>query len=184
MSNVERKDWKNYIWTIPALGVILALIGLLTPTAYFSISGYGSQYWWIWGLVYMSQSGYGSDAEFFIEMYEMFIPSMICFVLLFICFFVFISQTIAIKKRPSKSGTGLIIVGILFIAIMIAYYVAMDVGFVQVAIRELGYDPGITFWDGMDPHFGFIGPILAGILAIIGGAIASGSDRIDTSLQK
>ena len=182
MSYIERKDWKKYIWVIPAIGCLLAFIGLLTPSAYVSIMGV-SEYMWMWGLWYATD-GYDSVTEFYEYAYEIFIPSLICFVLILIGFIILIGLTASIKKNPSRKGSGLINIGIYFIIIVIIYAVAMHIGFPIYYERYFGSDPGIDFWDGYDPHFGVVGPVIAGICAIIGGIIAQTSGKIDANLKK
>lgn len=189
MSKNRNKHWKDYIWTIPLLGVIITIIGILTPTTYRNSWGV-EEYYWMWGFIYSYRPGYYLYTQFFAGAYEMFIPSLICFSILVIILIVLLRVSIKEKQLPGTSGVNIAILGILLIGLIIGYAISMYVGYniyfqrafpaEWATMQSMGMD--VNFWRTNTLNFGSIGPILGGICAIIGGIISKYSDRIDEKI--
>ena len=158
------KDWKKYIWSITLLGFLLALIGILTPTAYASVFGL-SEYFWMWGLTYRSLIGYGSVTEFFNYAHEIFNPGIICSSILAIIIISLLIVSLKEKRHPGTKGGISITLGMLLIVIIIGYAISMYLGFpifykraypTEWALME-SMGISIGFWTTYKPHFGMIG---------------------------
>lgn len=189
MDKTRNKNWKDYIWTIPLLGVIITIVGILAPTTYRNSWGVEEMIW-MWGLVYSYRPGYYQYLQFFTSAYEMFIPSLICFGILVIILITLLRTSIKEKRLPGTSGVTIATLGILLIGLIIGYYISMYVGYIFYFQRAFPAEWAIyqsagvviNFWWNDIPHFGTIGPILGGICAIIGGVISKYSDKIDEKL--
>jgi hypothetical protein len=181
--------WKDYIWTIPVFGVIITLIGILTPTTYRN-SWSVEEMFWMWGFIYSYRPGYYLYTQFFTFAYEQFIPSLICFGILVTISIALLRVSIKEKRFPGTSGVTIATLGILLICLIIGYVISMQVGYILyfprahpadwAAMQAVGMD--LNFWRFNTPNFGTIGPILGGICAIIGGVISKYSDKIDEKL--
>jgi hypothetical protein len=186
MNKNRNKHWKDYIWTIPLLGVIITLIGILTPTTYRNSWGV-EEYYWMWGFIYSYRPGYYLYTQFFGFAYEIFIPSLICFSILAIILIALLIASTKEKKHPGTLGGRITALGILLIGLTIGYVISMYVGYSfyfqrafpaeWATMQSMGMD--VNFWRTNMPNFGTIGPILGGICGIIGGAISRYSDKID-----
>ena len=186
MSKNRNKDWKGYIWTIPLLGVIITIIAILTPTTFRNSWGV-EEYYWMWGYIYSYSPGNYLYSQFFGFAYELFFPSIICFSILAIILIALLRVSIEEKRHPGTSGGSIATLGILIVGLIIGYAISMYVGFpiyfkrafpaAWASMQSMGVD--INFWRTNWPNFGMIGPILGGILAILGGVISKYSDKID-----
>ena len=175
---------KNYIWIVPLISCIIAIIGILTPMVYYNITEYGyygilkaDVYWWIWCLVSMSLSGYGySDSETkFVSDSAFLIPSIITTVIIILVainLFILAKST-KTKKLDTRHFNSSIISGITLIFTMIIYMIVIDaVVYNGVDIFGLGVSSaGVHFWSEFDIGFGVIAPFISGIIAIIGAGI-------------
>ena len=175
---------KNYIWIIPLISGIIAIIGLLTPMVYYNITEFGYYgilkadiYWWMWCFVSISLSANGyshsenefvSDSAFLITS----ITATVIIILVAVNLFVLAKST-KTKKLDTKHFNSSIISGITLIFTMIIYMIIIDaVVYNGVDIFGQGTSSaGIHFWEEFDIGFGVIAPFLSGILAIIGAGI-------------
>ena len=186
MDKTRNKNWKDYIWTIPLLGVIITIVGILAPTTYRNSWGVEEMIW-MWGLVYSYRPGYYQYLQFFTSAYEMFIPSLICFSILAIILIALLRVSIKEKRLPGTSGVSIATLGILLICLIIGYVISMQVGYMVyfprahpaewAAMQSMGMY--LNYWRFNTPNFGTLAPILGGICAIIGGIISRYSDKID-----
>ena len=175
---------KNYIWIIPLISGIIAIIGLLTPMVYYNLVEYGYYgilkadiYWWMWCLVSMSLSAYGySDSETkFVSDSAFLIPSIITTVIIILVavnLFILAKST-KTKKLDTKHFNSSIISGITLIFTMIIYMIVIDaVVYNGVDIFGQGISSaGVHFWNEFDIGFGIIAPFISGILAIAGAGV-------------
>jgi hypothetical protein len=165
------------IWIFPLLGGIIALIGLLTPTAYLTLS-FGlvefNEYDWMWGLVYSELLDYEFfDFDYSFE-FNIFAPGIFTLGLvisILILVIAILSMTTAIKfKRLNgyflEVKKSWIITGILYFAFTIFYIIGMEIGFNLYRLRTMGMP--VSFWEDRIPHFGIIAPFISGALVVVG----------------
>lgn len=176
------KNWTNYVWIIPLIALIIGVIGLLTPTGSASAMYMGLELeLWMWGLLRTNLFvGPGVDPEIlFIP--ELIIPSLICTGII-VAFLIVILVFIIREKVGNPSGVILIVSGAIIIATTIAYTVMSEAGFELYLEREYGVPPGsLGLWDYAKESFGISGPIICGIIAIVGGAISKYAERVGGS---
>jgi uncharacterized paraquat-inducible protein A len=162
----------EYVWSIPLIGGILALIALLTPVASFNVMGV-SWDWWMWTLSVMGVSGYGTESVFISDV-DFIIPSLITSMVMILSILLLFS--IAAKARTRKFDLKnfesiSIITGVLLIGTMIYYLIAMDNAFFDgMVIEGVPFPAGLRFWEVFNPGFGVIGPFLTVVFAFIGAA--------------
>lgn len=160
----------EYVWSIPLIGGILAIIAVLTPVAYFGEMGV-SWNWWMWNLIVLGVGGYGSESIFISEM-DFVIPSLITTGIMILSIISLLS--LAAKARARKLDVKnfesvSILIGALIIGITIYYLIAMDSAFYDgLVIEGVPFPAGYHFWQLFSPSFGVIGPFLTAILAFVG----------------
>ncbi|MFX1237497.1 MAG: zinc ribbon domain-containing protein [Promethearchaeota archaeon] len=171
----SKNDWTKYTYVLPLISFIIGIIALITPTG--TVSGiYGSMGMvfdlWMWGFWSTNVfTGPGpATSEFFIEAYEVFIPSMICFAMIVISLIGILVLAMQ-EKRGEGHGITQIIFGIIIIISTIMYMIFVDMGFSQYYERLGGTFP-MSFWSFLTEGFGIIGPIICGIISIIGGGVS------------
>ena len=158
MNQTTPKKWPLRIWMIPLIGGIVTLVGLLLPGAYLDLGGVQT-YIWTWGLAYLHTDI--PDYTFF-EMTTndaILIPSIAYSLPILVgCIGLFIA---AIRERgtPGKNGALLGAMSIMIISAII--------GWIFFAESEMS-PPGSSLWDVMHIGFGVIGPIVGGIISLVG----------------
>jgi hypothetical protein len=163
----------KYVWSIPLLSGILAIIAVVTPVASINTMGI-SWNWWVWNLSVLGVSGLGSESVFITEV-DFMIPSLITTSILI--FSIISLLLLALKTRTRKLDTKnfesiSVIIGVLLIGITIYYSVAMDIAFYDgIVVEGIPFPAGIHFWDLFSPSFGVIGPFLSALLALIGAGV-------------
>ena len=169
----EKKETREFIWVIPLVASVFALLAILTPTAYFSYMGV-TWNWWMWNLTTMGVVGYDS-VSLFISDVDFIILSIIttCVVLLSaVNLLILFGSTRKRKLDTKKFGLRLIISAILSIGIMIYYMMAMDIVFYGGLTMEVSTFPaGYHFWDAFSPGFGIVSLFLSAALSFIGVAV-------------
>ena len=156
------RELKAYIWVIPYLGLIICLVALFTPTAYFE-----NVFWnheiinWIWGFY---QDTYNSivTIAFYDEPIKI-LPSIILSTVIVISILVCGTCLIRDNKDIRKGLIKLVIyVGsaLCVIASVILWMVMME-----IAERTIW---GISMWGRYIPSFGVIGLLLGSVTIIIG----------------
>ena len=185
---VKITENKNYIWLVPLISGIIAIIGILTPTAYLNETEWfnGAKlksdiYWWIWSFVSMSASisegGYSESfsENRFVSDSAFLIPSLIT---TFIIVFVAVNLFILAKSTKTKSWDSKIfmksslISASLLIGTMIIYMIVIDaVVYDGVDFFGTGSSAGFRFWSEFDIGFGIIAPFISASLVIIGAGI-------------
>jgi len=182
---IKLGEKKNYIWIIPLISGIIAIIGILTPMVYLNITewaeGYLTKqniYFWIWGFVSMSASanGFSISEDRLIHDSAFLIPSLIT---TFIIISVAVNLIILTKSTKTKKWDSEIFIksslisALLLIGTMIIYMIIIDV-IVYNGIDFFGTgvtSDGFHFWKEFDIGFGVIAPFLSGFLVIIGAGI-------------
>ncbi len=163
----------EYVWLIPLIGGILAIISVLTPVAYFSSGGL-YWIWWMWSFSVIGGMGYGFENVIISEM-DFMIPSSIITSVMIISIISFLSLAIITKKRKLNTRyfeLVLIIIGVLLIGITLYYLFAIDSAFYDgLVVEGILFPPGFHFWEELDPSFGVIGPFLSAISAFIGAGV-------------
>jgi len=181
---IKITEKKNYIWIIPLISGIIAIIGLLTPMAYYNITEWDEGrmhvevYFWIWCLVTMSVSanGYSMSETNFVSDSTFLFQSLITtvfIVLITINFFILTKSAKTKKLKAENFVKSSLISGLLFITVMIFHIIAIDI-LVYNGIDFFGEgasSDGIHFWKVFDIGFGVIAPFLSGLLVIIGACI-------------
>lgn len=163
----ERKD---YIWMAPLIGGILSLIAFFTPAAGVQA---GFEYFrvWMWGLIsFQIYDPFWDVYErqtLFTPNPDIYIPSLICSISIFICALVLIITSASYPKRMKYNkenptiwlGFSLPILGFTIAWIVIMEFVGSS-------------SSGPSFWSFMIPGFGVIGLFIGVILSLIGYGIA------------
>ncbi|MFX0018301.1 MAG: zinc ribbon domain-containing protein [Promethearchaeota archaeon] len=172
---------RDYIWIIPLIAGILAIVSLLAPAAYFNFRFYAYSIMdnlWLWGLY--AAPPYGSPVEFVPSPLVM-IPSIVTTALIAVSGILLI-----VFAAKGKSGSDLlpvrnvsIITGILILASEILWLILVPL-FFPIEVYWGGLPPSyeITFWSIsyygihiMTIHnvgFGIIGGFIAAALSFIG----------------
>ena len=154
----KKKETRDYIWVIPLVAGILAIIAILTPTASF---GYGGVTWdwWMWNFTMMGVTGYDSVSLFISEV-DFIIPSIITTsAVLLSAVNLFILSITTRKRNLNKKNFELmsIISAVLSIGIMIYYIIAVDNAFYDgLTIDGTTFPAGYHFWDAFNLGFGVI----------------------------
>ncbi len=175
------KDLREYIWTLPLVGGVLMLISVFTPA--YSANLYPvEEYYWMWGLNYVSVSGYGSQTIFIAAeepiRYTMpiFLSGLIPFIMILICSVALVISANAVRtgRTISKHRENLwIVMGISLIIAPIIFIIGIDYTIMAYLEYQLGpIPPSVDFWDVYDPGFAVIAPFIGAVLSIAG-SIAS-----------
>ncbi|MFX1571593.1 MAG: hypothetical protein ACFFB0_02510 [Promethearchaeota archaeon] len=162
------KELKNYLWLIPFIGVIICIIALLTPAAFFENRQYNHTiYRWIWGFYYDKlisnfDQSVTIESRFFDNPLQL-ISSAITSTIIIAC--VIITLLSAYKRRSDlKNGIikakTFLIPAILIILSMITWMTLMEIAELQL------YD--LSMWNRYFPSFGVIGMFLGAGLIIVG----------------
>lgn len=163
----------EYVWLIPLISGILAIIAFVTPVAFFNRMGI-SWYWWMWNLSVMGVSGLGSESIFISEI-DFMIPSLIISCIMILSIITLLSLAIKARTRnlDMKNFESVsITIGTLLIGSNIYYLLAMDIAFYDgIVLGGTLFPPGFHFWDVFGPSFGVIGPFFSSGLAFIGAGV-------------
>ncbi|MFX1238730.1 MAG: hypothetical protein ACFFAS_08465 [Promethearchaeota archaeon] len=147
---------KNNGYILAILAGVLALISVLTPIVYQDAFTY-SVYIWVWTLYYTKEEISGAtDIDFYTENSDMVIWGLITTLIIVIAMVILLT-TGAKAKHSSNNAGAWFLARLMLIATPIVFY---------VSFTEIEAFGGL-FWDLFDPHFGFYGPIIAGISAMI-----------------
>ena len=144
-------DLKSKFWLYLIIDALIVIIAIMTPaiTAYYSS---GIALVWMWGSLIAPPSEVVLIPEYIFWTGIIFlIFNMIGIIILL---FTGLTSRKGIKNRKALMGL-LLICGIILIAGSLTYNIIM------------GNATGVS-WGSYDPNFGSIGPIIAGILSIIG----------------
>ncbi|MFX1375636.1 MAG: hypothetical protein ACFFA0_07475 [Promethearchaeota archaeon] len=140
---------------------IIGLISLITPIAYHE-DAFSESYIWMWGL-YTLKILAGSTEINFSEDSDYLTWAMISTLLIVLATIILINTANKARRRKSDYSSIWIVCGIMLIAAPIVYYFGLS--------EEIPTWLTDLFWDYYDFHFAFFGPIIAGVLAILGGCI-------------
>ena len=177
---------KDYIWTLPLIGGILALGAFFAPAAY-AVESEEYIYLWIWALLSYQYYDYYWD-EFdrgviFSENPDVLVPSIICSVLIILSILVLIGSSLYYRKRMKDRKVNPIVwlgASLCILGSTIGWIVAIDNGMSSPSLP--------SFWSFFNPGFGVIGMFIGLILPIIGygGARVSMKQKRETiqPLQK
>ncbi len=165
MAQVRTNNWTRFIWILPMVGIILALIGIITPASSIRESGDFRVLWyfgfWIQSVNGIPDSGVAKDifAEGYVSKYLAFGTAAIAIII--IAMILMLVSTITVKKaKNNKVATVMGLIGGIFAFIGPGSY------YYNIKREFTG------FWSYYDPGVGFYLPIIAGILAILGGVAA------------
>ncbi len=175
-------ETRNYIWIIPLIAGILAIVSLLAPAAYFNFRFYGYSIMdnlWLWGLY--AAPPYGSPVEFVPSPLVM-IPSIVTTALIALSGILLIVFAAKAKGRsellPVRNVS--IMAGVLILASEILWLILVPL-FFPIEAYWGTVPPGmtLTFWTLSYPYyglsisihnvgFGIIGGFIAAVLSFIG----------------
>ncbi len=164
-------DIREKAWAFPIVGGIIALIALLTPTAYLS-EYLGSMYVWMWGLLSVQLYGYGSNTQFTEEPGELMI-SIICTIIVLISIIAMLASGSSNKKFRATAKSWVAPSVFLMIGTII-YIVGLEINTYNIG--------GFSFWSNINPGFGVIGMFLGGIVSLIGYGVSKMSPRQATDI--
>ena len=166
----KKTEIKDYSWVIPLIAGILAIISILTPTAYFSYGGV-TWNWWMWDITTMGAFGYETVSIFISEM-DFIILSIIttgAVLLIAVNLFIFSSTTKKRKLNTKNFEIMSVINAVSSIGIMIYYIVAIDIAFYDgLTIEGTIFPAGYHFWEVFNASFGIIFPFISATLSFIG----------------
>lgn len=166
----KKTEVRDYIWVIPLVAGVSAILAILTPTALFSYGGV-TWNWWMWNFSTMGVVGYNSISVFISDV-DFIIPSIISTSAVLISVVNLVILSITTRKRNLSTKNfelRSIISAVLSISIMIYYIIAMDIAFYDGLIIEGTIFPaGYHFWVVFNPNFGIILPFLSAALSFIG----------------
>lgn len=153
---------QTYYWFLPFIGALISLLGLLFPSATVELTFIISMEAriWMWGYVYTriglkKESGFGTDPDFM----TVCMISTLLVIISAIMLIISANQVRVDNKTANQVKKQWLILGILLIFASIFWGIMMD-------ILASG------FWDTFEIGFGLIGPLIGGIIAIIGGIIS------------
>lgn len=159
---------KDYIWTVPLIGGIIALGAFFAPAAY--VEEYNDYlYLWMWALLsYQFYDPYwGTDkGVVFTDNPDILIPSIVCSVIIFLCILALIGSSLLYRKRMRNGKVNPIVwlgASICILGFTIAWIIIIEV------VMSSGLP---SFWSYMNPGFGVIGMFIGSILSIIGYGVA------------
>ncbi len=171
---------KEYIWIIPLIGGIIAIITLLAPAASMNISIPGSSIradLWLWGLYNYNfmELLVGSD-------FIMLEVSLITTVIIALGGILLIGSSIGLKKNLRNIRNFSIIAGMLVLVAEILWVIIVPTGFPMEQYWGI-VPPGftLTFWSfgsggiSISLHtigFGVIGGIISAVIAFVGAGAA------------
>lgn len=166
----KKTETRDYIWVIPLVAGFLAIIAILSPTAYFSYEGV-TWLWWMWDFMSVDAIGYNS-ISLFISDGDFIILSIITTSAVLLSAVNLLILSIKTRRRNfNTKGFNLmsIISAVLSIGIMIYYIIALDIAFNDgMTIEGTTYPAVYLFWDIFNPGFGIILPFMSATLSFIG----------------
>jgi hypothetical protein len=157
---------KRYTWAFPFCSGIIAIIGVLTPVAFYE-SFYN---FWLWGLIYTRLPD--SKFEFMTENVFFITGLIISIIITVFALVLIITGYIYRQGYYSDKDLGKLwaICGVLILISIIVSLVSLD-----YYTYEDFFPLGI--WAYLNPGFGAIGPILGSITAIGTGVFVSVSEK-------
>ncbi|MFW9882398.1 MAG: zinc ribbon domain-containing protein [Candidatus Thorarchaeota archaeon] len=179
------EERKEYFWAAPLIAGILTFISVFTPA--FSGNVYPVQeYYWMWGLAYVSVTGYYSRTLFIpfeqpsTYTIPIFLSGIIPFIVILIGSLALLAMSYRVKRgriNAKNSANSWIAIGITMIIGTIIYIISIDItmmNYVEYQLLQI-YPPPIilpNFWEVYNPNFAIIAPFIGAAICIIG-AIAS-----------
>ena len=158
----EKKSFEDYIWVLPIIGALISLLALLFPSATVELTFIISveARIWMWGYVYTKiglkkESGFGTELDFM----TVCMISTLLVIISAIMLIISANQVREDNKTVYQVKKQWLILGIILIFASIFWGIMMD-------ILASG------FWDTFEIGFGLIGPLIGGVLAIIGSLIS------------
>jgi len=157
------KEIKDYIWILPFIGSIVAVIGLFTPAA-ASHAGFFTEFFWMYGF-YLVVGGGVPDPGFYVDIPGLMIVGISCMIVIIVCTIImFISS---LTHRGVEAPGSWLVLSILIIGAAIFF-----IGGAEVALRIYGFINfdivDLSFWQNRTPGFAVIAPFIAGGLALLG----------------
>ena len=173
-------DVKKYIWAVPIIGGIFAIVALLTPVASMNLSLPGMSVradLWLWGLYDYNFAGIDVGSDFI-----MLGGSVIITLIIASGGILLIGSSVGLRKNLRNVRNFSIIAGMLILVAELLWVIVVPTGFPMEQYWGI-VPPGVTltFWTfsymgvSLTLHavgFGFIGGILAVVIAF-GGAGAA-----------
>jgi hypothetical protein len=147
---------KGYLWLFPLISGIFSLIAISTPIAYYD----SSFNIWMWGLIHARI--FDREPEFIDEKLILSTGIVLSLIILIISFALIITGLLF--RRGYMDDRKISITWISFGVVMIASTIIS-----VVSLDYYTYYGNFPYgmWDLLDPGFGAIGPIMAGITIII-----------------
>ncbi|MEJ2249105.1 MAG: hypothetical protein P8Y70_09015 [Candidatus Lokiarchaeota archaeon] len=170
------RDLKKYMYAFPLVSAILSIIAILTPTAGTDLMGLMMMYIWMWGLFYISiaaipPASSGITLIEFTSNYSLLAFSIFCTIIIILSIILLVISTVRLKNGRNMD-TMMIISSTILIAISIIYIIGVEIIFSALtAIPGITTGISISIWSILNPSFGIIGPIIAGIVGIAGALI-------------
>ena len=152
---------RDYIWILPFIGSILAVISIFTPAA-VSFLGPATILQYMTGL-YVIMGG-GSPSIGFVDIPIIIIVGIICLILMLVSTIIMFISSLTHRKRDAPASW--IVIGILFIGGAIYYIAGTEVGIMMYGI--INFDAPSSFWENFVPSFAAIAPFISGGLGISG----------------
>lgn len=178
---------KEYLWLIPLVGAIIIVIGFFTPAAVMNFFGIKGNFW-MWG--YYTISGWGVNQSGFFDLdllgtgnnigMQMMAVSIISVILIIIGM---IGSLVAIYLVKINKFPNNEIIGILMGAMALVGAIIWAAGMNIEIVPSSQFWDATYFWDISEMGFGVIGPIIGGIIVIIGNLIIMYKDKIFVELK-
>ncbi|UCC19316.1 MAG: zinc ribbon domain-containing protein [Promethearchaeota archaeon] len=163
-------DIRNYSWAFPIGGGFLAIIALLTPSAYYS-DYYQTFNFWMWGLVsyQIYDYYYGSqNIVMFTDVPQTLSLCIICSILIIICIIGILSSGSSYRRKMRSNISD----KAKWLAPSILLIIGAIIWMVGMEIISLTTPYPTSFWSTINPGFGVIGMFLGGAVSIIGYGIS------------
>jgi len=157
---------KRYIWALPFCSAIIAIIGVLTPVAFYE----NFYSFWMWGLIY---NRFPSSKFEFMSENVFFITGLIVAIIITVFALVLIITGYLYRQgyfSHRDFGKLWAISGLVILISTIVSLVSLD-----YYTYEGSFPLGI--WAYLNPGFGAMGPIIGSIIAIGTGIILSVSEK-------
>jgi len=161
----KMRDMKTYVWILPYLGVIMCIVAMFAPAAYFENVIWNHQITiWIWGTF---QDTFNSVVTVGIYSYPIqFVPSVVASALIILSI-LYIGVGLIRHRNDLKKGSinlaEYVIPAICIVSSLIFWMVGME-----IAERNI-YD--ISMWGRYIPGFGVIGLFIGACLIILGSVL-------------
>lgn len=167
---------KEYIWIIPLIGGIFAIITLLVPAATMNFMGAATADLWVWGLYNYNIAG-NIGTQFMVL-----IPSLITTVIITSSGILLIASSIGLRKTPKNVRNFSLIAGMLVLVAEALWLIVVPMVFpIEDFFPPLLPGMTLTFWSwsysgmGITLHtvgFGIIGGFISAVIAFIGAGVA------------